>query len=1626
MKKKQISKNFQKKYKAILVGALAFQMVISNPLSTLAAGNEAIVKESVMEAENTVVLDSLWEVENPTDGKLRVNEDGSITITTERGDITNSMNNVLYYKLPYSVDSVFTVKVSGNMTSDFQAGQLIITSGKNLENGVGVMNRHHSYLGGNYGSNELMGVMTRGGNPNEYYEASEVTGNEFYLRLQKQNGWITGFYAKEYSDDPNDWNQIIDPTKNNIGKVDKNSAYTTDLSNMYVAIAASSGGTNNAAEVTFSDLRVNGQPIAFTANPGALNSVTLSGEKKMEVNGTQNLTLAGVDYEGNEITEFDSVTYTSSDEEVLTVDENGVVTGHKNGTATVTVEASVNGVAKEAALEIQVGEIVAEETWSLQSPDQNTKMTVNLMTGGSLRYSAEQDGVMNIGDSPLGIVTNLGNFSKGLVVKNVSDVKEINESYKMLSGKNTEYTDHCNEQTITFGLKNDASAEMELVFRVYDDGTAYRYVIRTGEEEKEIKITEETSGLQLPKDADIYWMDYSSPNFAYQGRYKPVTKTEELPVGATPCFPFLYGKDGVWTTFSEADLNGTYCGSMFTVKENGMLDVSFSKTQGTTPVVTTTPFKSPWRAAITGTAEDIVKNTMIENLSTPADYETYDFESWVEPGISSWSWVAAWGGGVSDQSKKETHLNWIDLGEKMGWKYYILDEGWNKGGRGNANEMREWWPEVRDYAKEKGIKLWVWVHKSDIDTAEERERHFKEWSEEGIVGIKPDFFDAEDQNCMKLYDELYKDAAKYKLMVLSHGANKPTGEIRTWPNAYGREAVSGQEEGGLDPEQFTIIPFARAAVGPAEITEELRSKDYSKTTMGFQIALTALIEDGVHSLGSEPKVYYSNPEGMSYYKDYPDRWIQTELASAKIGQYVNMARKAPNGNWYISGVSQDPRKMDIPMQYLDKDTTYTVLLYKENGRQDIVMDILTDITSESIIPVEVLKGGGYAMRAIPEDEVNCVDKITANPTKVTVEAGRFAEPIEITLSPEDVEFKEVIWNSADESIATIDQNGVVRGVAAGETIVTVASAFDKTVKAEVKVVVTPPRYTLDESTWTIINPTDNVIIEDTNTVTITTENGVLGGRNWKNMFAMDVPEGDEDFVITAKISGGLNADYQGGFVTIFDKANPDTPSLAAGRRHHGYLMGSHPQAFGVLSTQGGTSEFYCVDEHYNDEVWIKAEKQGNVFISSYSYDGENWTEITDKGNARQVVNDRLAASEQLCVGFYAGAGGTSSAFDIQISDFTYNGKKIPVAVDNAVVTDVDKSDLDALIAYAQGQKENDEYKLLVPAVKNAFDMVLAEAEGVSKDAAATQEEVDTAYDALLAKVHLLGFIGGSTTNLEQLYKILNELNRDLYTEESIAVLDTALKLAEEVLAEGENALKVDIDKAYEALEKAQDGLERLPVDKTKLAALIAKGNGYLGNAGKYISVEDLRAAVTGAEAAYNKPDVTQEEINTAYGVLLQAIFGLREVPNKEALKDLIAVVNAMDLSAYSDTSVKAVKAALAKAIAAYEDDTADQEEVDAAVAALKASLEALEASDDEKSADTEDEKQDVSDKDNSATPGHKVASDNGSKTSGKITGNTPGKSAAKTGDATNAAIPAAAGLIAVLAVIAAWKKRTNA
>ena len=350
--------------------------------------------------------------------------------------------------------------------------------------------------------------------------------------------------------------------------------------------------------------------------------------------------------------------------------------------------------------------------------------------------------------------------------------------------------------------------------------------------------------------------------------------------------------------------------------------------------------------------------------------------------------------------------------------------------------------------------------------------------------------------------------------------------------------------------------------------------------------------------------------------------------------------------------------------------------------------------------------------------------------------------------------------------------------------------------------------------------------------------------------------------------------------------------------------------------------------------------------------------------------------------------------DVYALKFAWEANSIPTITE--VITfnasgeeeDADKEDLSALIDYAKEAKEDPSYQYVVAKVKELFEAALAKAEEVNLNQAASQAQVDAAYDALLAKVHLLDFTGNAET-LQSLVSIAQGKVESAYTKESWAPFKAALTEAEKV-AKDPNALQAELDAAHDTLQEKMNALVKITVNKDKLAKLVADAAKYEAEIAKY--TEDTAAAFTaaleGARDVLANAEV-QAEVNAAYSSLLSAIFGLRETPNKDKLESLLGKVEAMDLSAYSAKTAGAVKAAYAKAMAVFKDENADQKEVDAAVAELEKAIAAASGS--------------VSgEKDETAKSEDKVASDNaGNKTTKGKTNKVAGNTAAKTGDAAN-------------------------
>ena len=375
----------------------------------------------------------------------------------------------------------------------------------------------------------------------------------------------------------------------------------------------------------------------------------------------------------------------------------------------------------------------------------------------------------------------------------------------------------------------------------------------------------------------------------------------------------------------------------------------------------------------------------------------------------------------------------------------------------------------------------------------------------------------------------------------------------------------------------------------------------------------------------------------------------------------------------------------------------------------------------------------------------------------------------------------------------------------------------------------------------------------------------------------------------------------------------------------------------------GTGEAVTKDTVVSEDMTVYAVFKENAaqFTVTFNVDGTTQEAVVEEGSA---IGDKLPANPTkdgyTFVGWNTKADGTGEAVT---KDTVVNADMTVYAVfeKNEEPEKADKSNLTALIEYANSQKEQEEYQWVV----------------VNADTAATQEQVDAAYELLLGKVHLLGFIG-NPTDLKVTLDLAKNTSTEGKTEESVAVLNTAIAKAEKLLASG-NVLQEELDAMVAELKAAIEGLKDevvVEVDKAKLLEMIKKAEGY--DLTKYtpVTVEGLKAALAGAKTVYDNPKATQKEVDSAYTSLQQAIFALRLIPNKDALEDLLKETEKLDFSLYTAESAEAVQKAYDKALAVFNDENADQAAVDKAAKELKVAKDNLKLKDNSNKQPSKDQK----------------------------------------------------------------------
>ena len=622
------------------------------------------------------------------------------------------------------------------------------------------------------------------------------------------------------------------------------------------------------------------------------------------------------------------------------------------------------------------------EDFFVTSPDGSLKVTVSLSDEGRLSYSVSRDGRAIVDESPLGLKTSVIDFTEGVELVE-SENGSVDDSYTLPVGKRSQYRDHAGTLSV---LTQKGTWQQEVLFRVYDDGFAFRYVIPKYKHTNAI-LTDEASRIRVANWKNCTACQFlgnsggNDPNYPYEGLYTKYTTWQTLLDTGDRRYnsPTLVynGKD--YLLISEADCRSFFCTSL-TKAEEQVGEFSYSWTGATKDyaeektyrISCPLPFQTPWRMVVCGTAKTIFETTMTENLCPPT---TMTDLTWIKPGVAAWYWGGSDGGKgeVKDAYGGLREGEWAhcELSMDMGWPYYLIDAGWSS----------SWFPDFVKQANEKGVDCLLWgdsrlVYSQDFSNTN-MDATLKKWKSWGIKGIKVDFWEDDSKESMTRIENLYKKAAKYQMMVNLHGCTRPSGLRRTYPHIMTQEGIYGGEQQFWNPKKNSTqhhldVLFTRNVVGAMDFTPgdfaTWRGSLLTQRSQGHHLALTTLFESGIVHIAEAPQNlrYFI---GRDIMKRLPAAWDESLLLEGTPTSYATVARRK-GSDWWVSSISVNERTCRVKLDFLEEGTTYTAYIYRDGScRTDLKFE-KKQVTKDKSLSIKELSEGGFLMQISPDDNLD--------------------------------------------------------------------------------------------------------------------------------------------------------------------------------------------------------------------------------------------------------------------------------------------------------------------------------------------------------------------------------------------------------------------------------------------------------------------------------------------------------------------------------------------------------------------------------------------------------------------------------------------------------------------------------
>lgn len=674
-------------------------------------------------------------------------------------------------------------------------------------------------------------------------------------------------------------------------------------------------------------------------------------------------------------------------------------------------------------------EPVVVERWQVDGPEGSPlDGELTLDSAGRVALQVLNGTTPVVSAQRLGLTGSDGDFRSGLTFVDRAD-QTIEDEYSMTTGKEEkrEYT-HA-ESTFTFA--NADGARIAIAIRLADDGAAYRYLI---DGDGEHRVDDESGSWVLPADGQAWMQRSYTPN--YEAEWTTTTASAANGTGSVG-YPALFQQGDTSVLLTESDVHGDYSASHLS-HGTGTLSYGVDLFQGE-PVTSTGDLSTPWRLAIIGGLADVVESTLVDDLATPSQLEGTD-TSWITPGVSSWSWMTDWNSPRDEARQRD----FIDFSARMGWKYVLLDEGWDA----------SWVPRTVRYAHTKGVDVIAWFHSNDLQTQAQRDEWLPKLASWGISGIKVDFMDSDSQAIHEWYDQVAADTAKHHLMINFHGASLPTGMQRTWPHIMTIEAVRGAEN-GINPERSLIVPFTRNVVGSMDWTPVTFSRGNGNSSKAHEVAMAIVYESGWQHMSDKPESYEAEPNALPFLQNIPTTWDETRLVSGFPGSNVVLGRQSGD-RWFVGGMragSGDP--LQLPLDGFGAKNLIVDLLADDGANGSATVSTTVQAASTDTLQVPTATNGGFAAVVCPAKphRTTCLDPVVAHPAA------------QLTVEPADAEVQPgaTFELTADFSVADRD----VRKVAATPTVPEGWSVEGGTVSAK-----RLPAGEVLEATWTVTVPDD--------------------------------------------------------------------------------------------------------------------------------------------------------------------------------------------------------------------------------------------------------------------------------------------------------------------------------------------------------------------------------------------------------------------------------------------------------------------------------------------------------------------------------------------------------------------------